>query len=88
MLLFPFILQVLMVQPLTAFRRGEGPTNTHHHSPPVNGQLPLGVAHSHKGGHSTDDNTIQRSPATSTPSHAAPPAIQPLKVFTTNTEFA
>lgn len=44
MLLHPFTLSVLMVQSLTAFRRGEGPTNTHHHSPPVHGQLPLGMA--------------------------------------------
>lgn len=67
MLLLPFFLPVLMVQPLTAFRRGEGTTNTYYHLPPVNHQL---------------FNTT-RSPATSTPSHALLPATQPLKICTT-----
>lgn len=38
-----------------------------------------------KGGRST---AAQRSPVTWTLSHATLPATQPLKTFTTNTEFA
>lgn len=63
--MLPFILSGLRVQPLTASRRGEEPSNTHHHSPPVNCQLLLGMAkHTCRRVLTAQFTAIQRSPAT------------------------